>query len=68
MTSSSCPNCGHVWNLHPGASIWVHACAVCIAEEDEGARDGNDMCFHVPPGPSASRRAVSWSLRTNVGL
>jgi hypothetical protein len=49
MTSDACPDCGHAWAGHPGASVWVNACVACIYEEDQGARVEADMCSRVPP-------------------
>ena len=49
MASSECPDCGHAWDVHPGAYIWVYACAPCIYEEDQGVRDEADMCSRVSP-------------------
>lgn len=44
-----CPDCGHTWNLHPGASVWVSICAECVYDEDVGERTVEAMCLRVPP-------------------
>jgi hypothetical protein len=49
VTSSMCPDCGHAWDMHPGAVVSVTHCLDCIIEEDHDAREIAEMCFRVPP-------------------
>jgi hypothetical protein len=38
-----CDSCGHPVGYHPGFTA-VRACAVCIAEEDDGRMTPEEMC------------------------
>jgi hypothetical protein len=49
VTSSMCPDCGHAWDMHPGAVVSVTHCLDCIIEEDHDAREIAEMCSRVPP-------------------
>jgi hypothetical protein len=49
VAGGECPNCGHIWRLHPGVAVGVKVCAECIYEEDIGQRDAEDMCRKTPP-------------------
>lgn len=60
VTGSMCPDCGHAWNVHPGALISVTACVECVLEEDHNARELGDMCSRVPP--DLERRPVGDAL------
>lgn len=49
VTGGECPDCGHIWSLHPGVAVGIKACAECIYEEDIGQRGVEDRCRKTPP-------------------
>jgi hypothetical protein len=60
---NDCPDCGHAWNLHPGAPVTLSVCGECVYEEDDGLREYADMCVLETPADLLVPAGVSFTAR-----